>query len=77
MIALMGMADTLVREEISLFERGIREPPLPVLLGYAHAANVYVDVLIDDGIDIPARLPSAAKSEGVRRPYKSGKRSKR
>jgi hypothetical protein len=41
---------------------------LPVLLEYARAANIYVDALIDDNVDLPARLPSARKSEGIRRP---------
>jgi len=30
-------------------------------------ANVWVDVLIDDALDLPDRLPSAKKQEGVRR----------
>jgi hypothetical protein len=38
-----------------------------ILLEYARLANVYVDVLIDDNLDLPARLPSAKKHEGVRR----------
>jgi transcriptional regulator with XRE-family HTH domain len=52
---------------ISRYEQGKREPPLMILLEYARLANVYVDVLIDDELDLPARLPSAKKSEGVRR----------
>jgi hypothetical protein len=38
-----------------------------VLLEYARAANVYVDALIDDAVDLPERLPSAKRSEGVKR----------
>jgi hypothetical protein len=38
-----------------------------VLLEYARLANVWVDVLIDDKVDLPAKLPSAKKHEGVRR----------
>ena len=38
-----------------------------ILLRYAQLANVYVDVLIDDGLNLPDRLPSATKSEGVSR----------
>jgi transcriptional regulator with XRE-family HTH domain len=51
---------------ISQYESGKREPPLPVLLRYAELANVYVDVLIDDRVDLPERLPARRKSEGVR-----------
>ena len=42
---------------ISEFERGLRELTLPLLLRYARIAGVYVDVLIDDELDLPARLP--------------------
>ena len=62
----MGLTDELLREEISLFEHGIRVPPLPVLLEYARAANVYVDALIDDNVDLPQDLPTRTKSEGIK-----------
>jgi transcriptional regulator with XRE-family HTH domain len=54
MIRLMGFEDYLTQSEISAFERGIRIPPLPVLLRYARVANLYVDALIDDEIRLPA-----------------------
>jgi transcriptional regulator with XRE-family HTH domain len=65
MISRMGLADELTQAEISAFERGIRLPPLPVLLEYARAANVYVDVLIDDLIDLPREMLGVRKSEGL------------
>jgi transcriptional regulator with XRE-family HTH domain len=49
---------------ISLYEGGQREPPLPVLLRYARIAGVYVDVLIDDELDLPDKLPTKTKREG-------------
>ena len=66
MIRRMGLTDELLREEISLFEHGVRVPPLPVLLEYARAANVYVDALIDDTVDLPNNLPAKSKTEGVK-----------
>lgn len=57
--------DTFDRSTISYYENGKREPPLPVLLAYAKLANVYVDVLIDDEIDLPKSLPSRKKFSGV------------
>ncbi|HEX8145012.1 MAG TPA: helix-turn-helix transcriptional regulator [Pyrinomonadaceae bacterium] len=65
MIRCMGLTDELTQAEISMYERGIRLPPLPVLLEYAHAANVYVEVLIDDSLDLPARIPPREKHEGM------------
>lgn len=43
---------------ISGYERGEREPPLPVLLRYARLAGVCLDVLVDDEQDLPAKLPA-------------------
>ncbi len=63
----MGFADELSQAEISMFERGIRVPPLPVMLEYARAANIYLEVLVEDALDLPADLPSPTKHEGVAR----------
>ncbi|OLE55619.1 MAG: hypothetical protein AUG51_02345 [Acidobacteria bacterium 13_1_20CM_3_53_8] len=67
LIRRMGFAGDLTQAEISMFERGIRVPSLPVILEYARAANVYMEVLVSDELDLPVRLPARAKSEGVRR----------
>ena len=75
MVKRLGLADEIVRETISGYELGTIEPPLPVLLQYARAANVYMDALVDDEMDLPAKLPSAKKSEGVK--HSSVRRSKR
>jgi transcriptional regulator with XRE-family HTH domain len=48
-------------KRISDYEIGKSEPPLPVLLQYARVAGVCVDVLIDDRLDLPAKLPAKAK----------------
>ncbi|HEY9284782.1 MAG TPA: hypothetical protein VIP46_15100 [Pyrinomonadaceae bacterium] len=70
----LGFSDELFGSNISQYERGARVPSLPVLLAYARAANVWLDVLVDDGLDLPERLPSPTKSEGVKR--KSAARSR-
>src|SRR3712207_9581335 len=71
MIARMGLTGEITREEISSFERGIRVPPLPVLLNYARAAGVYMDALVDDEMDLPETIPSSFKHEGVSRMRRS------
>ena len=48
-------------KRISDYEIDKSEPPLPVLLQYARVAGVCVDVLIDDRLDLPAKLPAKAK----------------
>jgi transcriptional regulator with XRE-family HTH domain len=65
-IEKMGLAESLTRNRISEYELGF-EPPLPTLLHYAHLANVYVDVLIDDELELPTKLPSLERSAGVKR----------
>lgn len=52
---------------VSNYELGTREPPLPVLLRYAEMANVYVDILIDDRLNLPDKLPARQKSAGIKR----------
>jgi transcriptional regulator with XRE-family HTH domain len=50
----LGFEELYDRSTISHYESGDREPPLPVLLAYARLASVYVDVLIDDDLDLPS-----------------------
>lgn len=56
MLERLGLSDEFVRSRISAYELGNREPPLPVLLRYARLVGVSTDVLIDDEIDLPAKL---------------------
>ena len=69
----LGVEHLIDYTRISTYERGKNEPPLMVLLEYARLANVYVETLIDDDVDLPDRLPSPAKSEGVRRASRKGR----
>jgi transcriptional regulator with XRE-family HTH domain len=66
LLGRLGLEDDLWYTQISGYELGRSVPPPVVLLEYARLANVYVEVLIDDGLDLPDKLPSPAKSEGVR-----------
>ena len=67
MLRRLGFENVHAYTRISSYELGRNEPPAMTLLEYARVANVYVEVLIDDGLDLPAKLPSAKKHEGVRR----------
>ena len=51
----------LTQNRISEYELGRGEPSLLVLLAYARAAGVSTDVLIDDELDLPARLMKRRK----------------
>src|SRR2546421_9643099 len=67
LISRLGYSKDLFQGSVSAYERGKREPSLPLLLRYAKLAGVYVDVLIDDSLDLPNKLPASPKSEGIRR----------
>jgi transcriptional regulator with XRE-family HTH domain len=67
MVKHLDLDDLIYPSNISGYETGEREPPLPIVLRYARAANVWADVLIDDELNLPEELPSRRKSEGVSR----------
>jgi transcriptional regulator with XRE-family HTH domain len=54
----------LTRNDISKFERDVREPSLLVLLRYARLAGISVDVLLDDELDLPKKV---GRSRSVKR----------
>ena len=58
MLRVLGVEDAITPSYISKYEIGQSEPPLLILLRYARVAGVSVDVLIDDELDLPAKLPA-------------------
>jgi transcriptional regulator with XRE-family HTH domain len=54
----LQLEDELDRTYISTYERGLREPPLYVILKYAQVAGVSTDLIIDDQAALPRLLPS-------------------
>jgi transcriptional regulator with XRE-family HTH domain len=61
MLERLGLADEYFRSRISAYELGNREPHLPILLKYARLVGISTDVLIDDELDLPAKLPARLK----------------
>jgi transcriptional regulator with XRE-family HTH domain len=61
MVKRLGLEDEIWYTQISGYELGRRDPPLTILLQYARAANVSTDVLIDDEMDLPAKLPAKSR----------------
>ena len=49
----LGFVSDLDRADVSDFERGRRDPDILTLLSYGRLANVYLDVLVDDELDLP------------------------
>lgn len=57
----LDLEDTISYKKISDYERGQREPSLIILLRYARLAGICVDMLIDDKLDLPDKLPAKSK----------------
>jgi transcriptional regulator with XRE-family HTH domain len=65
MLRKLGLENDLERDRISKYERNTLDPPWYVLLRYAETANIYLEALIKDELDLPEKLPSKKKSEGI------------
>jgi transcriptional regulator with XRE-family HTH domain len=76
MLRRLGLEGELTQAEWSAYERGVRLPSLPVLLLIAEMAGVWMDVLVNDELDLPLKIPSHVKSEGLRRSHSSKARRK-
>jgi len=61
MIRRLGAGETLTQNKISSYELGTGEPSLITVLLYARAANVTMEAIVDDELDLPARLPAKPK----------------
>ncbi len=61
LIRMMGAEDLIAQNAISEYELGKREPSLLIMLRYAEVAGVCLDVLANDDLDLPARLPAKPK----------------
>lgn len=57
----LGVEDLISYKQISKYELGVTEPPLPIILQYARVANVSTDFLINDDLDLPDKLPAKSK----------------
>jgi transcriptional regulator with XRE-family HTH domain len=64
MLNRLGAQDMITYHRISDYELGKNEPPLVIILQYAKVASVSTDVLIDDELDLPEKLPGKPKHSG-------------
>ncbi len=61
MVKKLGLEDEMERERISKYERGILEPPLHILYAFGKIANIYMEVFVNDEIELPPQIPSPNK----------------
>ena len=61
----LGLEDEVEYTNISKYELGRNEPPLTTLLRYARIAGVHLEDIVDDELDLPAKLPGNVKYKGI------------
>lgn len=57
MLRRLEAEEVITYHQISGYESGKREPPLQILLQYARVAGVHMEVLADDALELPEKLP--------------------
>ena len=80
MLRRLGFDETIKYTKISDYELGNNEPPLIVLLQYARVAGINMEALVDDGWDLPEKLPGPVNHQEMEHSYtprSRGKSSKR
>jgi len=63
----LGVQDQIHYNNISKYELGKNEPPLIILLAYARLAQVHLEEIVDDDIDLPNKLPGKFDYQAARR----------
>lgn len=74
MFERLGDTGTRLRVgHVGEFETGNRVPTLQVVLAYARVAGIPMELIVDDDLDLPSRLPSKPDYEWVMRHVRKGK----
>jgi transcriptional regulator with XRE-family HTH domain len=66
MLERLELPPEISQSNISAYERGTKEPPIFIIMKYAEVANVWIDVLVQDTLDLPSIIPSPQKHEGIK-----------
>lgn len=61
MLQLLSLPEVINQSTISAYERNAKLPPYFVLARYGDVANVWIDVLVRDSLDLPAKIPSPTR----------------
>ena len=67
MLARLGLEDNMHYGRISQYENDEREPALTTLLSYARVAGIHLEDIVDDDLDLPAKLPGKVTRRPRRR----------
>jgi transcriptional regulator with XRE-family HTH domain len=61
MLKRLNLSPVITQTTISAYERNAKLPPYFVLARYGDIANVWIDVLVRDSLDLPEKVPSPTK----------------
>jgi transcriptional regulator with XRE-family HTH domain len=63
MLKRLDLPSVITQSTISAYERNAKLPPYFVLARYGDLANVWIDVLVLDSLDLPQKIPHPTKSK--------------
>lgn len=63
MLKQLDLPPVISQSTLSAYERNAKLPPYFVLARYGDVANIWIDVLVRDSLDLPNRLPSPTKTK--------------
>ncbi|HKH20815.1 MAG TPA: helix-turn-helix transcriptional regulator [Gammaproteobacteria bacterium] len=63
MLKLLDFPPVITQSTLSAYERNAKLPPYFVLARYGDVANIWIDVLVRDSLDLPETLPSRTKTK--------------
>lgn len=55
LVKRLGLEGKIYRNNVSEYESGKRQPPMPIVLLYARLLGISTDFLIDDEVDLPEK----------------------
>jgi transcriptional regulator with XRE-family HTH domain len=67
MLTRLALEENMHYGRISQYENDDREPALKTLLAYARVAGVHLEDIVDDDLDLPAKLPGKVTRTSRRR----------
>ena len=63
MLKLLDLPSVISQSTLSAYERNAKLPPYFVLARYGDVANIWIDVLVRDSLDLPTVVPSRTKTK--------------
>lgn len=67
MLKRLGYQESVYYTRISDYERGNRVPSFPLVLEYSRVAGIHMEDIVDDELDLPAKLPGTFRYPGMKR----------